>query len=341
MKIWTEDKLVKVEMAYNRQLIQMIKAIGGGRWHSGQGYWTFPLSKQEALEALRTQSFHKYIGHEERLRDLALYMKDKGYNRQTIDTYVNHLKRFLTYSHNTVDIKSLNIYMADLESQGGHSRSYMVQSLSAVKLYGRSSRSMSEKALEDVYKIKAEKKLPVFMTRKEIQSLFESTGNEKYLTAMMLAYSAGLTISELVRLRLKDIDGQAMVVHVRSSKDRRQRTSLLSKRMLDQFESYCHRYKPLKWLFESPQKTRPLETRTLQKGFLEARKKAGLQPGCTFYSLRHSFAVHLLEGGIALEHVQELLGHKSIESTEIYRSLAKRDLNQIANPMDTLVCKKG
>ncbi len=166
--------------------------------------------------------------------------------------------------------------------------------------------------------------------------MLEVTSNEKHKSALMLAYSCGLRVSEVAMMQVKDIDSERMVVVVHQGKGRKDRITLLSEKMLDQLRIYYKTYRPKVWLFENPLKDGPISGRTLQQVFRNSAKKAEIRSDATFHSLRHSFATHLLENGTDLRFIQELLGHSSSKTTEIYTHVSRASLNRITNPLDQL-----
>jgi site-specific recombinase XerD len=162
-------------------------------------------------------------------------------------------------------------------------------------------------------------------------------GNLKHKALLMLIYSAGLRVSEAVQLRLEDIDGQRRLIRVRASKGRKDRYTLLSEVALQVLREYWKAYHPRGWLFPGQKEGRHLTSRTAEKILEQARQRAGIAKHFTVHTLRHSFATHLLEGGTDLRYIQELLGHKSSKTTEIYTHVSRKDLAQIASPLDQLM----
>jgi len=135
-------------------------------------------------------------------------------------------------------------------------------------------------------------------------------------------------------LKPEDIDVGSGLIYVRGGKGRKDRYTLLSDVAMETLRDYSDKYKPVKWLFPGARKEKHISTRTVQAIFEHAREKAGIEKEVTVHSLRHSFATHLLEGGTDLRYIQELLGHKSSKTTEIYTHVSNRDLNKIKSPLD-------
>jgi len=188
---------------------------------------------------------------------------------------------------------------------------------------------------------KKDKKLPIVLSQEEVLRIFTSVSNIKHKTILMLVYSAGLGVGEVARLKPEDIDSNRMLIHVKGSKGRKGRYTILSETALETLRQYWKQYKPVKWLFPAPDKERHITIRTAQRVFEKACKIAGIKKNVTIHSLRRSFATHLLENGIDLRYIQELLGHKSSKSTEIYTHLGTRDFVRIKNPLNQIFNDKG
>ena len=150
-------------------------------------------------------------------------------------------------------------------------------------------------------------------------------------------YSGGLWVGEIIRLRPEDIDANRKLIHIRASKGKKDRYTLLSDVALQTLREYWKNEKPQKWLFLSLDKEKHITTRTVQKIFQNACKKAGINKDVSVHSLRHSFATHLLESGIDLRYIQELLGHKSSKTTETYTHVSTKNLSAIKNLLDSLL----
>lgn len=153
---------------------------------------------------------------------------------------------------------------------------------------------------------------------------------------MILAYSAGLRVGEVVKLKIDDIDPKQGLIHIKGSKGRKDRYTLLSKTALNILGGYWRKYRPQKWLFEGAKEGTHILTRTAEKIFQNACRKAGINKEVSFHSLRHSFATHLLESGTDLRYIQELLGHVHSKTTEIYTHVSTKNLGKIISPIDTI-----
>ena len=178
-------------------------------------------------------------------------------------------------------------------------------------------------------------KLPNIISESEVVLLIHAAENLKHKCMLVLIYSAGLRRSELLDLQVKDLNVERKVLFVRNGKGGTDRTSFYSDTAIGYVEEYLKIYKPTGYLFEGAYGARYSET-SLQKVFTKAKLKSGINPCLTIHGLRHSFATHLTEHGVSLDIVQKLLGHRSVQSTEIYLHLAKDVMNKIKSPLENL-----
>ena len=188
--------------------------------------------------------------------------------------------------------------------------------------------------IESIPRPKREKKLPDVLSQNEILKIFSRVENLKHKTILMLIYSSGLRVGESVRLKISDIDGERRMIHLRSAKGKKDRYTTLSAAVLEMLRKYYKQYKPKDFLFEGQGERKHLAERSVQAVFKRAVKVAGINKPITVHGLRHSFATHLLESGVDLRYIQELLGHSSSKTTEVYTHVSKKSLSNIINPLD-------
>jgi len=184
----------------------------------------------------------------------------------------------------------------------------------------------------DIKHPKRPQKIPVLLTRAEIKALLESYGNKKHRLLIALAYAAGLRVSEVVKLQIKDVDLDEKLLFVRAGKGQKDRRTVISDKIVDDIRVLSAGKKPADPLFDS-QQGGAITIRTAQKVFESGLKKAGIKKKATFHSLRHSFATHLLENGVDVRYVQELLGHNNIRTTQRYTQLTNPALKNIKSPL--------
>jgi len=200
---------------------------------------------------------------------------------------------------------------------------------------------LKRKFVYDVKRPRKDRKLPVVLSKEEVAKILALVDNLKHRAILMLTYSAGLRIGEVVRLKSEDIDSKRMLIHVKGSKGRKDRYTILSAKALEMLRQYWKKYKPAKWLFEGAKEGRYLSIRSVDKIFRNACNMARIKKDVSVHTLRHSFATHLLEGGTDLRYIQELLGHAHSKTTEIYTHVSTKSLGKIMSPLDTIELAKG
>jgi site-specific recombinase XerD len=231
--------------------------------------------------------------------------------------------------------KELNKYLAQLTRQNE------VPSFSNFKftVYGLRYffrlQGLNERVVE-LPSIKHEKKLPVVLNYEECKALFSAPVLLKHRVLLALIYSAGLRVREASRLRLSDIDSGRMMIHIRQSKFDKDRYVPLSPMILEGLRKYCKACRPVDYLFNGSKSSTPLSERGIQWVLREAAKKCKLQKGVSVHSLRHSYATHLLEFGMDIVSIKELLGHGRIETTMIYLHVAQSNRVNLFSPIDRL-----
>lgn len=178
--------------------------------------------------------------------------------------------------------------------------------------------------------------LPAVLTQDEVLRFLEAVEGVKYKAAFATIYAAGLRVSEAATLTVQDIDSQRMVIHVRQGKGRKDRIVMLSAQLLAMLRDYWKQERPRHWLFPGSDPNQPVTPRSLQRAFRIAAAHAGLSSSVSVHTLRHCFATHLLEQGVELRVIQELLGHRHITSTTRYARVATNAIRKIQSPFEAL-----
>jgi site-specific recombinase XerD len=179
--------------------------------------------------------------------------------------------------------------------------------------------------------------MPELLTLEEIEELLKSCRNLKHKCMLMTLYGSGIRLSELINLKIADVDSTNMRLFIRKGKQKRDRYALLSKVNLEILREYWKEYRPAEWLFEGKDKGSPYSTRGVQKIFERCLDRAGITKGVRVHTLRHCFAVHMLEQGADIYEIKQLLGHTNIKSTVIYLQAAPFDILNITSPLDKLM----
>jgi len=276
---------------------------------------------------------------ETRVNTLVRWMRLKRYGDSTIKVYTQALRVFFAHFPMRADAgfteEDLLAFNDDYLLKRNCSGSYQNQVLSALKLYFQIvGNRLSVKVT--LHRPRREHRLPSVLNKVEVKSILEALRNQKHRCMLSLIYSCGLRRGELLRLTHTDIDSQRGVVVIRQSKGMKDRIVPLSPKVLQMLRDYYKAYKPKQWLFEGWKPGLPYDERSLQQVLRDAVLKAGIKKPVTLHWLRHSYATHLLESGTDLRYIQELLGHKSSKTTEIYTHVSTRMIQQIVSPFDTL-----
>jgi site-specific recombinase XerD len=195
--------------------------------------------------------------------------------------------------------------------------------------------------IKDLPRPKKERRLPVVLSTQEVRRLLDAPANPKHRLMLALLYSAGLRLGELVRLRPEDLDRDRRTIHVRQGKGAKDRRTILAPAVMERVDAYLTFARPLKYLFEGASPGEPYSPRSVQNVFEAALAKAGIKKNATVHSLRHAFATHLLEQGTDIRFIQELLGHSSLKTTEIYTHVANKVVQSIRSPIEALNLDDG
>ena len=259
----------------------------------------------------------------------------KKYSNNTVKSYVKCFEDFINYYH-TKAIDDLNendirLYLKFL-IHADRSKSYINQSINSIKFYFEIVLGMPNR-FYNIERPRKDKKLPIVLSMEHVRKLIENTNNIKHRCIASMLYSAGLRRSELINLKISDIDSSRMLINVKDAKGSKDRYTLLSKKTLDDLRTYYKQWKPKVYLFESPNGGK-YSPNSVGKIISNAAKKAGINKHVSPHTLRHSFATHLLENGTDLRYIQLLLGHSSTKTTEIYTHVAKSSFDSIKNPLD-------
>ncbi len=265
-------------------------------------------------------------------------MELRNFSPNTTRLYLSHVKRFAEFYHKPLDKigeAEIRIFLHHAINTRNLSSSFVNSAYSALRFLYETTLDRPWN-IKHIPRAKKEKRLPVALAREEIARLLTATDNLKHRAILTTTYAAGLRVSEVARLKATDIDSNNMQIHVRQSKGRVDRYSLLSPVNLELLRLYYARYRPKDWLFPGSSLGEHLAVRSIERIFHDARVKAGITKPATVHSLRHGFATHLLESGVNLVYIQQLLGHADIRTTSIYLHLVRMDVLKIKSPLDSL-----
>lgn len=264
-------------------------------------------------------------------------LKIRGFSRKTIKAYLYYNRKFLNYARKSPkeisneDIKRYLEYLANRQV----ANATLNLAINALKFYY--TRVLKRRFFFDIKHPKKEKRLPVVLTKDEIRRILEATKNLKHRLLMEIMYASGLRVSEVIKLKINDIDLEEGIIRVNLAKGRKDRQTILSKRATEDLKTFLETRKDdNQYLFTGAQNKSYLSIRSAQKVVLQAAKLAGIKKDVSCHSLRHSFATHLLEKGVDIRYIQKLLGHKRLETTQIYTQVSTQKLKEIGSPLDDL-----
>ena len=350
---------IKLIFNYNKNIVGIIKEMPFYQWDDKNKWWSVPFSEnikeklidastKEGLEliweeeqALEKQA-KKYLNSSNRRtcpENMILKLREMRYSENTVKTYKNGFEELINY-YPTHDIDKITEPMITAFCQylvidRGVSSSYQNQAINAIKFYYEKVLG-GQRKLYNLDRPNREKQLPTVLSSEEIMSIIQKTYNLKHKAILMIIYSAGLRISELINLTLADIDSKRMQIRISAAKGKKDRYSILSVKTLEILRQYFTKYKPKNYLFEGQEANQAYSSRSIQVFFKESCKKAGILKKVSVHTLRHSFATHLLENGTDLRYIQSLLGHSSSKTTEIYTHITTKGMEKIKSPLDNL-----
>lgn len=350
---------------------EILRKIQGRVWDNHEKYWIVPYTKEslEQLRQIRTIHFnfvpsssipnsiepsfsakkqskqkkpkpYDLLNNTQKLAITALeeMLIRERKSWRTIKSYRTHLIGLLRYYPNDkpsqISNQQLKKYLLHKITNDKIAVTTQGQILNAFVAFYKRLLNQEEKTA-NLYRPKKPKKLPNIFSKKEMKTFLTSIDNLKHKTMMILAYSAGLRKSEIINLRKKDILFDRKCIFVKQAKGKKDRYVMLADNATKFLKSYLKVYQPRFWLFEGS-KGGQYSERSLQSVFTNAKVKSGVNEGVTLHGLRHSFATHLVDNGVPLHVVKDLLGHNSIKTTEVYLHISKNYLNKVKSPLEQL-----
>jgi integrase/recombinase XerD len=293
-----------------------------------------PISDNAAFKLCpaNLQALEKFVQH----------LQLKAYSQSTISTYRSEFMQLLQVLNNKpveeLSKEKLRDYFLYCTNQLNLSENTIHSRLNAVKFYFEQV-LRREKFFYEIPRPKKPLIMPKLLNEKELAKLFAALPNKKHKAMLFTTYSGGLRVSEIVALKIKDIDSVRMQLFIARAKGKKDRYVNLSPVLLDIWSAYIKSShpRPKAYLFESGHTKTAYPTRTVQQIFANAKEKAGILKDVGVHSLRHSFATHLLDKGTDIKYIKDLLGHFNIKTTERYLHVSKQKLVNIASPLDDLI----
>lgn len=353
-----ENEVVLVSFNYDKEFIKIIKNIGKAKWSQTNKSWYFIktdfdlpaiINAFKGKAILDTSAIDNKQDNQltkshikQRIKIPSSYydmLDQKRYSDSTKATYTNYFEDYIRYFHgrtlDDITVEEINGYILKLIRKQNMSASQQNQRINSIKFYyekvlGR------EKLYVNINRPRGVKSLPKVITENEVSKMIEVASSFKNKIIIALIYSAGLRRAELLNLRKEDIIFDKRMIFVRGGKGNRDRTTVLSEYAMEIYRVYLERYKPNYWVLEGPNRKKYSAT-SVGNIVKRTAKMAKVSIEVTPHILRHSFATHLLEQGVDLRYIQELLGHNSSTTTEIYTHVSQRSLANIKSPLDRIL----
>ncbi|WP_236262885.1 tyrosine-type recombinase/integrase [Aggregatimonas sangjinii] len=338
--------VILVRFDYDKEVLQSFRArFPSAKWSRTKKCWYLPdLPALRKLLGLREKTVDekKLEGVSEHNQKAYLQMHHqlglKGYSVNTKRIYLAEfahlLKLIKQVPVDQLNAKKIKDYFLYCLNKEGMRERKLNGKINAIKFYFEQVLHR-ERMFFDIPRPKKPITLPKMLSKAQVKRLFENTANLKHAMALKLCYGMGLRVSEVVRLKLEHVDSSRMVVLIAGAKGKKDRYVPLPKSLLPQLRDYYKHYKPKLYLLEG-QYGGPYSKSSVQQVFKKAMRKARIHKKIGVHGLRHSYATHLLESGADMRFIQELLGHDSIKTTQIYTKVTPRSLSTIASPLNSL-----
>jgi integrase/recombinase XerD len=359
------EQRIKLLFGYDDKLISLVKKIPGSTWSRTMKCWHVP-DEPDILDRLfklfKGIAWLDYSSLKDRntdnifqpekhnlakaaeedhamISDLKKWMEHRRYSSSTIKTYCGAALVFIRFikpktiseTNNYDVVRFTNEYILANKL----SASYQNQAINAIKLFFREVLK-SKIDVDEIDRPRREHRLPNVLSKEEVKAILQAPSNIKHKAMLSLIYACGLRRSELLNLKPTDVDSKRGLLIIRQAKGKKDRVAPLSEKIINLLREYYITYRPDKWLFEGQSKGEKYSEESLAKVLKASCNKAHINKPVTLHWLRHSYATHLLEGGTDLRYIQELLGHKSSKTTEIYTHVSTKSLQHIKSPFDDL-----
>ncbi len=332
------EKRISVQFEKSIELINRIKKLQGSRWSKTLNVWHLPNTIENREQFGISTNLPSAEGMEQ-IEKFKLWLQAKRYSPNSIKTYSEALKSFLKFFNQKMVVDITNddviLYHNQYIINNNLSASYQNQIVNAIKLFFATIRETNIE-IDKIHRPRREKLLPNVLSKAEIKLILDAHSNVKHKTMLSLIYSCGLRCGELLALQPVHIDSQRNIVLLKNAKGKKDRIVPLSPKILLLLRDYYKIFKPKIYLFEGQVEGKPYDARSLQLILKQALVKTKITKPVTLHWLRHSYATHLLESGTDLRYIQELLGHNSSKTTEIYTHVSTKNIQQIKSPFDDL-----
>jgi len=361
------ENRILLKFEYNKMLINLMKQVESCRWSETLRCWHIednPFIIEQLYDVLRNNATLFFTNQSEKenrilrksqpenysyfkldkdkidsLNKFKYWLKNRRYSEKTIITYIECMKSFFSFYPekplHEISNDDIIMYNNKYILANRYSSSYQNQVVSAIKLYYL---RIENKRInvEEIQRPKRPRRLPDILSKEEVETILKTPVNLKHRIMLSLIYACGLRRSELLNLTPGSIDYDRKLLIIKAAKGNKDRVAPLPVKINEILKEYIEKYKPGKWLFEGYNKDEKYSETSLQEVFKNSLEKSGIKKTVTLHSLRHSYATHLLENGTDLRYIQEILGHKSSKTTEIYTHVTSRNIERIKSPFDDL-----
>jgi len=270
-------------------------------------------------------------------------LKVRNYRPPTIEAYIAAVRNFARFHGRSPDqmgAEEVRAYLLHLTEERKLSWSTINQTICGIRFFYTKVLGRPIEVGKVAYQ-KRQRKLPSVLSEQEIIRLLDASADLKERVILMTLYSGGLRLRELIELQPRDIDSVSMRIRIRDGKGGKERYVVLSTTLLEALRRYFRQFRPKEWLFYAGSPELPVNPRTIQRMVREVALRAELSKHVTPHTLRHSYATHLLDHGTNLRYIQELMGHKSSKTTELYFHVSQHALGKVVSPLDRLCVKTG
>ena len=304
----------------------------------------FPMNAKERLSRSfrreRIQAMQQRLSDTQKwqVEELRRHFRRKEYSERTIGIYIRFVQLLFAFSQRPAEdltTEDVERFQTEFLLSNGYATVSLRQFYGALKHLYFVFR-MDALEFDRIVLPKRQKKLPKSLSKSEIRSMFATTANLKHRMILYILYSGGLHVGELVELKIEDIDLEQQTIRIVQGKGKKDRITIISKYVCQEIPLYLDQYKPQKYFLNGVQHLR-YTAGSIRNVVSQAAQRAEIKKHVSPHMLRHSFATHLLENGVSLRHVQELLGHSKPETTMIYTQLTRESLVRVENPLDRLL----
>ena len=347
------EKRLRLQFPYDEKIMERIRKIPGCQWSATMHSWHVPdnedslnrlfIFEQKAgiqlnISKKTQQQYPDLTQIKAYLERYQTYLRYRRYSENTIRVYTSMVAIFLKFHKNKMpDAITYDDILAFNQSyilSNNFSFNYQYQMISSIKLFFERIEKKNF-SIEEIERPKRPHNLPVVLSKSEVKKLLNTVNNLKHLAILSLIYSAGLRISEAINMKIKDIDSERGLIYIKNAKGRKDRVVNLSPTLLILLRKYVKEYRPRDYLFNG-QGSEQYAAESIRNIFRKAVKKAGIKKPVRVHTLRHSFATHMLEKGVDIRYIQEILGHSDPKTTMIYTHVSERKITTFINPLDDL-----